>query len=361
MARVARAEVFDPAEVSVFHCVNRCVRRCFLCGEDPLTGRNYSHRKAWLEARLELLAGAFGIDVLAFAILSNHIHLVLRNRPDVVATWSDTEVTRRWLRLCPKRRSEHDAEPPGEPPEPPETLESTEAELDSIRCVPEKLVEIRRRLSDISWLMRMIAEPVARQANREDGVNGRFWQGRFHAVRLCDEAALLACMAYVDLNLVRAGIAATPKTSEYTSIKRRIESLDAPPAQVVTPGCAAQAAPPDGWLAPIPLDEATTDPGPLASATGRRASDKGCLPLSLADDLELVDWTGRQMVVGKSSIPAHLPPILERLGIAAGNWLPLVTGFGRLFHRVAGAPRTLARWPRWQRFRPGQAALLGTP
>lgn len=89
MARLARADVFDPAEISANHCINGCVRRCFLCGDDPLTGKNYDHRKAWLEERLATLAGLFGINVLGFAILSNHFHLVLRNRPDVVATWSD--------------------------------------------------------------------------------------------------------------------------------------------------------------------------------------------------------------------------------------------------------------------------------
>ncbi len=95
MARLARGELFHPLEISVLHCINRCVRRCFLCGEDPATGRNYEHRKRWLEDRLKFLAGQFGIDVLGFAIMSNHFHLVLRNRPDVVALWSDREVARR--------------------------------------------------------------------------------------------------------------------------------------------------------------------------------------------------------------------------------------------------------------------------
>ncbi|MEQ8788529.1 MAG: hypothetical protein RIC55_19625, partial [Pirellulaceae bacterium] len=83
MARLARADVFDPAEVSVFHCINRCVRRCFLCGHDAVSGRSFEHRKRWLEERLRFLAGCFGIDLLGFAILSNHFHLILRNRPDV--------------------------------------------------------------------------------------------------------------------------------------------------------------------------------------------------------------------------------------------------------------------------------------
>ena len=156
MARLARADMFDPAEVSVFHCINRCVRRCFLCGHDPDTGRNFDHRKRWLEERLGFLAGQFGIDVLGFAILSNHFHLVLRNRPDVVATWSDPKWPRGGSALPDRKTSA------GEPAEP------TDAEIDAITRVPERLAEIRRRLSDISWFMRMIAEPIARRANRED-------------------------------------------------------------------------------------------------------------------------------------------------------------------------------------------------
>jgi hypothetical protein len=353
-------------------------------------------------------------------------------------------VAQRWLRLCPQRKT-----PDGQPAEP------TESELDSIRRVPARLAEIRRRLSDISWLMRMIAEPVARQANREDRVSGRFWQGRFKTVRLCDEAAVAACLAYVDLNPIRAGLAATPEASDFTSVQRRIESLassgiellassevesfasnvgagtgadadaegaeasparctggslasnvgavtvadadaegaEASPARRTTDSSAeaahcavdssVQLARPDAWLAPIPLDEAETDPGPLPSGTGLRASDKGCLPMSLPEYLELVDWTGRQLVGGKSSMHGHLPPLLKRLGIEgsrsaceshspsavppllkrlgieAENWLPLVRGFGRLFHRVAGAPRTLAGTRRWRRFHPGGTALLG--
>jgi hypothetical protein len=354
MARLARADIFDPAEVSVLHCINRCVRRCFLCGDDPLTGHNYNHRKAWLEERLAFLAGLFGIDVLGFAILSNHFHLVLRNRPDVVATWSDTEVARRWLRLCPLRK-----ERDGQPAEP------TDAELDAIRRVPARLAEIRRRLSDVSWLMRFIAEPIARRANREDQVTGRFWQGRFKAVKLCDEAAILACAVYVDLNPIRAGLALTPESSDFTSIQRRIESLRQPVSTAGRNG----APQPDAWLAPVPLREAAAPHGPQPSASAARASDKGFLPLAVEDYLRLVDWTGRQIVRGRGGrIPAELPPILTRVGIADDDWLNLVTGFGRLFHCVAGAPHTLARLARLRRggqpqrrFLPGHAALLGRP
>jgi REP element-mobilizing transposase RayT len=360
MARLARADLFDPAEISVVHCINRCVRRCFLCGDDPHTGQNYDHRKAWLERRLAFLAGQFGIDVLGFAILSNHFHLVLRNRPDVVAAWSDSEVASRWLTLCPLRKTRD-----GEPAEP------TDAELDTIRNLPERLAEIRRRLSDVSWLMRFIAEPIARRANREDQVSGRFWQGRFKAVKLCDEAAILACAVYVDLNPIRAGLATTPETSDFTSVQRRIESLRQAAGAAERRHARNVVTQPDAWLAPITLREESVPRGPQPSGTGARASigsssrasDKGFLPLSTADYLQLVDWTSRQIVRGRGGrIPAELPPLLSRVGIAECDWLPLVTRFGRLFHRVAGAPHTLAHLARpiaGRRFRSGHAALLG--
>jgi len=350
MARLARGELFHPLEIAVMHCINRCVRRCFLCGEDPATGRNYEHRKVWLEERLKFLAGQFGIDVLAFAIMSNHFHLVLRNRPDVVAQWSDREVARRWLMLCPMRKT-----PDGSPAEP------TEPELNSICHVPGRLAEIRLRLSDISWFMRMISETIARRANAEDETNGRFWQGRFKAVKLCDEAAILACTVYVDLNPIRAGLADSPETSDFTSVQRRFESLPKVSQAGTNNTERRQVVRTDAWLSPIDLQEAQRAPAPQVSRRGHRASDKGFLPLSTWEYLELVEWTGRQVVRGKSQIPAHLPPLLARLGIAAEDWLPLAQNFGKLFHRVAGSTPSLARMMsvKARRYRRGQAQLLG--
>ena len=104
MARLARVEVFSPKEVAIVHVMNRVVRRCFLLGTDSVTGKNYDHRKDWIEQQLRPLAACFGIDLLGFAILCNHFHLILRSRPDVVFAWDDTEVARRWLMLCPIRK-----------------------------------------------------------------------------------------------------------------------------------------------------------------------------------------------------------------------------------------------------------------
>ena len=156
MARQARGEYLDPAEVQVVHAVQRCVRRAFLCGKDPVTGKSFEHRRQWIRDRLEFLASVFGIDCLTYTAMSNHLHVVLRSRPDVVKEWSDDEVARRWWRLFPKRRDANK-----EPAEP------HDHELAMITGDVQKLTEIRKRLSDVSWWMRCTAENIARRSNND--------------------------------------------------------------------------------------------------------------------------------------------------------------------------------------------------
>ena len=214
MCRLCRWELFTPDEKAIVHVMNRTVRRCFLFGNDEVTGRNYDYRKDWIELRMEYLARYFGIDILCYSILSNHFHQVLRQRPDVVAQWNDTEVARRWLMLCPKRKNKDGS-----------AKEPTEGQLNAIRINPKKLAETRSRLSDISWWMRLLCQNIAQRINRDDDEKGKVWQNRYKAVRLLDETSLLACAAYVDLNPIRAAIAELLEQSDYTSIQRRIQAL----------------------------------------------------------------------------------------------------------------------------------------
>jgi hypothetical protein len=164
-------------------------------------------------------------------------------------------------------------------------------------------------------------------------------------VKLCDEAALLACSVYVDLNPIRAGECATPETSPHTSAKRRIDERqrELSAGNGVEPVAQMVERSPADWLARLTLDE-LAPPGDQTSLSGRRASDKGFLPMSLDDYLSLLDWTGRQMVSGKrGAIPTHLEPILERLGMNSASLVQLATGFGELFRRVAGSDRSVRR------------------
>ena len=82
MPAYARRDIVDEDRVGVYHCIARCVGRAFLCGTDSYTGRDYGHRKAWVLDRLRQLAGLFGVEVCDYAIMSNHLHIVLRNRPE---------------------------------------------------------------------------------------------------------------------------------------------------------------------------------------------------------------------------------------------------------------------------------------
>ena len=234
----------------------------------------------WIRARLEFLASIFGIDCLTYTVLSNHLHIVLRSRPDIVNTWTDEEIARRWLRLFPKRKKKD-----GSPAAP------SASELHMITADQERLKELRSRLSDISWWMRCTSENIAKQANREDECTGRFWEGRFRAQLLLDEASLLACAAYVDLNPIRAALAETPETSEFTGAKDRIDDLKAGSADAPADTHAwerSRRRGRSGWMSPLEINERLDPVGPEPNPTSRRASQKGFLPMSLARYLELL-------------------------------------------------------------------------
>jgi len=348
MPRVNRREIFSETDVQVFHTISRCVRRNHLCGWDRRSGRDYSHRREWIRGRLEELAGIFAVEVLGYALMANHMHLVIRTRPDVVCGWSDNEIALRWWSLFPQRRT-----PSGLPEQP------TKEELDHIKNSPVGLADKRRRLASVSWFMKCISEPIAKRANREDEVTGHFWEARFKAQPLLDETAIAACMAYVDLNPIRAAVARTPETSEFTSIHDRIvdrqsgivaSSVDnvavgSSAAPSISPansqdlraarGSAA------GWLAPIALE---SDCRPdFGECNPRRLTNRGCLFMSLEQYLQLIDWTGRQLRQDKAGqIPWHLDPILTRLDCTPETWLDLVKNFRRRFRTEAGRVETLA-------------------
>lgn len=327
MARLARVELFAADEIAVVHVMNRVVRRCFLMGTDAVTGRNYDHRKQWIEDELRRLAAYFAIDLLAYSIMSNHFHLVLRSRPDVLREWDDREVAECWLRLCPTRRTSKA-----------NSLEATEADLNALVNDPDEMAEIRSRLSDISWWMRLLCQRIAQRANREDEAQGKFWESRYRAVRLLDEAAILACTAYVDLNPIRSGLAGTIDECRFTSASRRIEALLGE-GSGDNLGQPQTSEPADAFLSRLPIDEQHDELGSRVRHLAGRCSNKGFLPMTTAAYVELLDWTARETVPGKGGkTAAFTPPVFKRLGIKPEVWCQMVSSFGTLFSLVAGRP-----------------------
>ena len=73
----ARQQLISLSDTPWYHLVNRCVRRAFLCGVDSISGQNYEHRREWIEQTMFKLASVFSVDIAAFAVMSNHYHLVV--------------------------------------------------------------------------------------------------------------------------------------------------------------------------------------------------------------------------------------------------------------------------------------------
>ena len=316
----ARENQISLDATSTYHCISRCVRRQFLCGRDVNTGKDFSHRRDWIRARIFELQSIFAIKVCAYAVMSNHVHLVLCVQQDVALDWDDPEIARRWLKLFggkPLIRSFVAGE------------KLSEAQKIAVSALIERY---RERLFSISWFMRCLNEPIARQANAEDNVTGRFWEGRFKSQALLDEAAVVAAMAYVDLNPIRAAMADTPEESDYTSIQQRV--LEEDPKIAARDSERSQALPEDlrtaiGRLMPF-SDQAPNNP-------------EHAIPYQIQDYLELVDWSGRAIIEGKrGKIPDDLPPILERLKIDPQNYLRFINRTQKSrFHGFIGSVKSM--------------------
>ncbi len=289
----ARSLLIPPASAGTFHCVQRCVRRAFLCGQDRYTGQSFEHRKHWVKQRIALLAESFAVAIHAYAVMSNHLHLVLQIEPAATGTWSDIDVANRWVRVFPP--SEH-------------TEAARVRKRDALLQQPERLAVLRTRLADLSWFMKCLAEPVARAANAEDGCKGRFWEGRFKVQLLCDERALLAAMAYVDLNPIRAGMADALADADHTSIQRRLADIQSPQD----------------------LDR------PLRPLAGTAAPGIR-LGLSLRAYVGLVEWTGVQLRPGKRcALKKDAPGALAHYDACPERWETRVRAIGSGYWRIVG-------------------------
>lgn len=306
----ARSKQISLLNTPYYHCVSRCVRRAFLCGKDYYSGQSYEHRRQWVEKRIHLLSQVFTIDVCAYAVMSNHTHLVLHINADKACKLSDKQVVNRWHKLfrgtlLTKMYLQGKFMSP--------------LEISSLNAT---ILVWRKRLCDISWFMRSLNEYIARKANKEDNCTGRFWEGRFKSQALLGEAALAACMAYVDLNPIRSNIADTPETSNYTSIKYRIDALVSGQEE--------------RFLYPF--------------VGNSIASELPGLPFALNEYIKLVEFTGRKMHPDKPGmIDNFQPSILSRLKLKDAQWNELTTKFENCFTYAAGSEKELLGYKkRWK-------------
>lgn len=335
-----RATLVSVADTPWYHVVSRCVRRAFLCGSDAHSGQCFEHRRGWIVERVKQLAGVFAIDIAAYAVMSNHYHLVLRIDAERARAWGRDEVLRRWTQLFDGPLAvQH-------------VLAGKGDELDAATqlAIEAWAEKYRARLCDLSWFMRVLNETIARKANAEDDVTGRFWEGRFKSQALLDEQAILAAMAYVDLNPIRADMAETPEDSEHTSVAERIAALrpdrcpeprPARPAEQITPTVPTATAPIavlalkcEAHLAPLPLQPLM----PFDPTARLRAA----IPFAFDDYLELVESTGRCIRPDKrGAISDHTPALLRRLNIEPDRFIDCATKLMQQFGSAVGAPAHL--------------------
>ncbi len=302
---VARSQLVDVNLTPWYHVISKTVRGAFLLsqGEDD--------RKQWLQDRLRTLSGSFAVEVAGFSVLDNHLHVLLKLEPERVDTWSDEEVIRRWAKVCPPRGADR---------KPLAVIEDWVKRQMTDRTFVQKA---RERLGNLGWFMKCLKEPLARMANRCDGVSGHFWQGRYKSIAVLDDEALLATCAYIDLNPVAAGIARLPEQSAYTSIKARIahcqsqgRSNDLAGAQdgSVSGVLLGRGIEADSWLCPI---EDSRHTGSLRS---------GLLPdFSLGSYLLLVDYTSRLLREGKARVSHEVESIFARLATTTEVWGQTIT------------------------------------
>jgi hypothetical protein len=116
-----------------------------------------------VEKRLLFLAGLFAIDICSYAVMSNHVHVVVHVDKDEALSWDVDKVLRRYHKLhngtlLTQKYVRGDELSPSESFSFNETVE-----------------EYWLRLYDISWLMRDLNEYIAREENKEDACTGRFY------------------------------------------------------------------------------------------------------------------------------------------------------------------------------------------
>lgn len=295
-----RRMLVDLGVTRYYHCISRCVRKAMLCGE------GHEHRKQWIENRLELLAQQFAVSVCGFAVMDNHLHVLVRLDPARSSDWSDEDVVRRWIAVYPPKGLDQ------------ADSAAVERWVKLHSKDGKKMAVWRERLQNLGWFMKALKEPLARLANKEDGCTGAFWEGRYKSIAILDEESLLTACAYIDLNPVAAGVSEVPEASPHTSLRQRVRHAKSEGKLGALKSAAKSSMQgsrslgrfeESHWL--CPLDDTRR------KGSGREGMLEG---FSLGSYLLLVDYTSRLWREGKARVSSQVAGIFERLGTSEEMW-----------------------------------------
>ena len=301
MARINRRNLICLTECRTYHVTSRCTRRLHLFGGSD---EERSERKRILLRELERVATHTAVGVAGFALMDNHLHLLLKVDTASARKWSERQVIRRWLGLHPPRdgyRRRVDV-----------TDEHIDKALDLARITPGRVEELRERLMSISHFMKEFKQDLSQKINRLDDEVGTVWAGRFKSHRVTDEAQLLTTLAYIDLNPFAAGVSNTPEDADHTSLTARLHGSAEKPSDTAPPRRRRSALTEHrGWWMPLGGGE----PG----QPGWRKTLMPGTTLTLTAYLELLDRTARLLRRGKRRLAADAQPILERINLTSGG------------------------------------------
>ena len=288
--RSARIPVGVPG---IWHITSRCVRRERLL-EAP-------GARAWMAARYAAWCEVLALDLLGYALMGNHFHLIVRTRPDVANGWSVSEVRQRWMAcrmVTDGGPAEVGAAPKGGPWQAGDTAQA------------------RRELSHPGLMLKAVKEGLARRINRQTGATGHVWEGRYHDVALIDAGGVLAALVYVDLNPVRARLAATPAASVFCSARHR-RTVD----------MAAEDAALGRQLRVL-------DGHPLLHEDGQPLGSWSWTSDQVAD---LTEATAVALGTPTAALPAWAEELLPRLGIRRSAWPERMSVGGSVTGNVLGS------------------------
>ncbi len=310
-----RSRSISKTEDGHYHIISKTVRGAFL-----LTSQEeFDYRKMWIIDKMILLSNVFFIGTDSYALMDNHMHLVIETQYKLADQAPAEDIAFRWLYLHPMKKRKKG-----------ESIMPTKDEIKKFISDKKQVAKYREKLKDPSCYMQELNQSIARRANKEDNMTGRFWQGRFKSINLAEPGALLKCIMYVELNPVRAKMVESPELSEFTSCYRRVKAELAREKLEKKPNNRKlqEEAELDSWLSPI----------------FNTKKKRGILEMTFNEYLELLDWTGREIREDKrGAIPANLESILERLKLKSDNWIDSFKSFRKDFHTVAASEGTMRK------------------